>query len=768
MFLLLGSFVYGAVTVPVNLHTSAETINKYIKETDPKILFKSVYIPENLKSKIKIIPLENLIDLLKPFKPRASGVINNDHLAEIVFTSGTTGEPKGIEILRKNILFEIKQLLETIPHEKEYRILSILPLSHVMEQIVGLFLPLARGATIYYLPSVNAVNIRSALRRYHITHIGIVPQIMRMFLDLIEYKLDKPWKTTLFHFFLGFSHHLPFTLRRIIFSPVINQMGGKLKVYGVGSAPLETTLAQTWEDMGIKVVEGYGASETTGAVTANTMDDRKLGTLGRILPGMEVKIGNGGEILARGKNITKGYYRDQLKTKEAFDADGFFRTGDIGFFDKENYLHIKGRVDFRIVTSSGEKIYPEDVERKLNSDGSVWDSCVIGVKKGVGETVHAVLILKKNTAKTPDEIIKRVNLRLETHQQIHEFSLWKDKDFPRLHTLKIDRKKVKENIQGISPMEKSINYEQDSLFDILAIVSNIRPAKIKDSQHLVLDLGIDSLKRVELISLIEDRLGIEIGESGIDQSTTVGKLRKLIAHPSETQELYDIEKIVRYLKNPFSQWIKVTAQNLALFPLYDIFVKIKMASQTDLNHLPSPLIIIGNHPSPHDALSIIQFLPIKIRKKLIILADDIHWGEGRIINGGFLLQMIVGGFPLNKRGGSVRKSLDYLVELIDEGYSVLFLPEGAYSPEELSLGKLHKGLEVLFENTGIPILPCFISGNSRHSFPVSDNPILRRLPHGFSHVTVRIGKLFTLEKKDSLASMEVIRQKLMELSKNDK
>ncbi len=329
---LLGCLSAGIVVVPVGLHATSEVVEKYIDQTNPKILFLSKFYPPNFKrhKDIKIIYLEEIVDLVKDLEIKNLPNVPKNSLAEIVFTSGTTGEPKGVMISHHNILYQIEQLFKIVPKYKHYRLLSVLPLSHVMEQIVGLIGPMSRGGTIYYIPRINAVTIRKALKKYRITELGVVPQLLRMFLDTLEYQISQEKKDGDFKFMLILAKYLPINLRRLFFKPIHDNFGGKLYVFGVGSAPLDVKLAEVWEAIGIKIVEGYGASETTGAVTANKINDRKLGSGGKKLTGMDVKISTDGEIIVKGENVTKGYFENEEKTKESFTSDGYFKTGDVG------------------------------------------------------------------------------------------------------------------------------------------------------------------------------------------------------------------------------------------------------------------------------------------------------------------------------------------------------------------------------------------------------------------------------------------------------
>lgn len=779
---LFGSLSAGIVVVPVGLHSTKEVVEKYIKQTKPKVLFLSKYFPVDISSgsdkSVKKIYLEDILTLVRNVEPKSLPKVGKNALAEIVFTSGTTGEPKGVMISHHNILYEIEQLMKTVPRYRHYRMLSILPLSHVMEQVVGLIGPLARGATIYYTPRINTVAIKKALAKYRITDLGVVPQMLRMFLDSIELQVKQTDSKLLFDVVIKIAPVLPIFLRRALFSKIHDTLGGKLYVFGVGSAPLDVKLAQAWEAMGIKVVEGYGASETTGGVTVNRIDKRKLGSVGKKMSGMEISFSPEKEILVKGDNVTKGYFENDEKTKDSFTSDGFFKTGDVGYFDKGGWLYITGREKFKIVTAAGDKIYPEDVERKLNANHNVWDSCVMGVKKNDGEIVFASLILKPEAKVGIETVIKNVNSALEPNQQILEYSLWSEKDFPRLHTLKVDRNKIKDFIEnqrnGIKMETPQTGVPQDKLIEILAEVCKISPDKIKEGSILTTDLGMDSLKRVELVSLLEEESGTEIDEIAIGKDATVHSVRKLYGLEIVPEpEKYDLEKIRKYITNPFRRALKVILQNFLVFPIFKIIIRTELFSETDFSKLKPPFMLVGNHLDPGDAVSLLSRLPGNIRNRLLIPADDEHWKGNYVVpyllKDGEFIQMFGGGFPLNKHGGAVGKSLETLVDFLEDGYPLLFFPEGQYTtPKGTDLGELKKGIVMLVKGTEIPIIPFYVSGDLYKTFPLRtlDKGAFEHFrPRGFSHVVIRIGKAFTVTDQTDDEIMKRLSEEILKLSK---
>ncbi len=765
-----GALSAGIVVVPVGLHSTSEVVEKYIDQTKPKVLFVSKYYPIDLKKSdrkdLKIIYLEELVELVSNVEVKKLPPGARNQLAEIVFTSGTTGEPKGVMISHNNVMYEIEQLSKTVPRYKHFRLLSVLPLSHVMEQVVGLVMPLFRGATIFYLPRINTVTIRKALQKQHVTDLGVVPQMLRMFLDTIEYQVEQEGDKWLFDLILKVTPRLPIFLRRGIFGKIHQSLGNKLFVFGVGSAPLDVKLAQAWEAMGIKVVEGYGASETTGGVTVNKVDHRRLGSVGKRLPGMEVILSPEKEILAKGDNVTSGYFQNDEKTKESFTTDGYFKTGDVGYFDKDGWLYITGREKFKIVTAAGDKVYPEDVERKLNAHPDVWDSCVLGIKKGDGEIVYATLILKERAKHKIEEIVKQVNSTLEPNQQILDFSLWKDKDFPRLHTLKVDRNNVKASIEnklaGRVLSETRKNQNEDKLVSLVSQVTKVPADKVKEDSSLVTDLGLDSLKRVELVSLLEEELSVEIDEAKIDQETTVKELRHLAYSKVMTKYPYNMERVVNYLESDFGKNLKVLLQDVLIVPFYRIFVRIKSETTTDLSKLPTPVIFAGNHPAAGpDVVCFWNCLPRKVRKNTITVASSWTWNLFPPLG---LAEMILNGtLPLDNYGGAIARSLEGIADVLEQKSNLIIFPEKRPTESGQKLNQIAGGLAIISQGSGVPIVPFFINGDLQKKF-FGLWGFNHLFPKGIAHVQVKIGEPFNLEKVSQEEANNIIREKILNLS----
>jgi long-chain acyl-CoA synthetase len=250
---------------------------------------------------------------------------------QLVFTSGTTGTPKGVILAHDNSIASIETFHRVIP-PMEHRIVSVLPLSHLLEQSVGLYYALSVGADVLYVRSRNPRVIFDALRDHRVTSMVVVPQVLDLFWNAIEREVGKRGRETSFARLRGIARHLPIGLRRRLFGSVHSQLGGSLRLFVSAGAFLPPALQQGWEDLGVIVMQGYGATETGTGSTTN-LEDHGLGTVGRPPQGVEMRLADDGEIQFRGRSVVRGYWNDPTATIEAFTADGWYRTGDIGHLD---------------------------------------------------------------------------------------------------------------------------------------------------------------------------------------------------------------------------------------------------------------------------------------------------------------------------------------------------------------------------------------------------------------------------------------------------
>jgi long-chain acyl-CoA synthetase len=369
-----------------------------------------------------------------------------DEIFQLVFTSGTTGTPKGVMLAHDNILASIESFHAVMPH-LEHRIVSLLPLSHLLEQAVGLFYALSVGADVLYVRSRNPRVIFDALRDHRVTSMVVVPQVLDLFWSAVTREVEKRGRTAVFDRLRGVARHLPMGLRRAMFGSVHKQIGGHLRLFVSSGAFLPPALQQGWEDLGVTVMQGYGATET-GTGSCTTLDDHGPGTVGRPPAGIQMRLAQDGEVQFQGRPLFKGYWRNPEATAAAFTEDGWYHTGDIGHLDDEGRLILSGRMKDIIVLPNGFNVYPEDLENALRIAG-IRDSVVLETKPG---RIEAIVLAGATLGSIPDPAaiharldvaVKAANGSLGPNQRIAGWRLWPEEDFPRTHPLKVKRPLVR-------------------------------------------------------------------------------------------------------------------------------------------------------------------------------------------------------------------------------------------------------------------------------------------------------------------------------------
>jgi long-chain acyl-CoA synthetase len=380
-------------------------------------------------------------------------------LFELVFTSGTTGTPKGVMLAHDNVVASIETFHRIVPR-MEHRLVSLLPLSHLLEQAVGLFYALSVGADILYVRSRNPRVIFDALRDQRVTSMVVVPQVLDLFWSAIEREVAKRGRETAFTRLRGLARHLPMGLRPRLFGSIHKQLGGHFRLFLSAGAFLPPALQQGWEDLGVTVLQGYGTTET-GTGSSTRLDDHGLGTVGVTPEGVEMRIADDGEIQFKGPTVFRGYWENPTATAEAFTPDGWYRSGDIGHRDDAGRLILSGRIKDIIVLPNGFNVYPEDIENALRIAG-IRDSVVIETAPGRIEAIvlgSAAGAPGAIEATDPGELrsrldaaVKAANKSLGPNQRIAGWRLWPEEDFPRTHTLKIKRGQVRAWVAADTPL----------------------------------------------------------------------------------------------------------------------------------------------------------------------------------------------------------------------------------------------------------------------------------------------------------------------------
>lgn len=708
-----GIILRGAVAVPVDFMSDparAETIRTL---TNATVVLQSRFKSERLTQGVSIL-LENLPFLLEEIPPIIEpAVVRPDDTAQLIYTSGTTGNPKGVILTHRNLVANMTQINRQVPIiTSSFSFLSLLPLSHMFEQMGGFFTPLYRGATIVYLRVLKPSAIMEALGEENIYVIMSVPRLMQLLKTTIERELEAKHLSGLFRMLAQMTASLPKAVRRKVFFPVQSTFGDNFTVFVSGGAPLDPEVFNFWNGMGFTVLEGYGLTETSPVLCVNTMERQVAGSVGPPLPGVQVRIEEK-EILARGDNVFPGYYQNEQATRAAFTADGWFRTGDLGEIGPDGWLVIKGREKELIVTGSGVNVYPDELEALLNRIAGVKESCVIGLDRGNGEEVHAVLLLDDSGA-APEEIISQANGKLDALQRITGFTLWHEPEFPKTTTLKIKKFAVKEQLKK-GPEGGAAVAGRDALLNLLAKVTGTGVDKIREESLLVNDLGLTSIDRLELVSFLEQEYRLDIEDSQIGQQTKVSDLRQII---TKREKLTRRDHFRFWTNSGFAREVRMFGDTVVHGPLLRSLATIEVRGSEQLEKLTGPVFFVANHLSYLDQPSIMAALPPEIRYRTATAAwEEFFFGEHqglkRILRrlSYQYASLLFNLFPLPQSQG-FSGSLKFMGRLVDAGINILIFPEGGHARDG-RLQPFQLGLGVMVKELGIPVVPIRISGTGQ-------------------------------------------------------
>jgi long-chain acyl-CoA synthetase len=443
------------ILVPLDLRMSPDAITNVVRRAEPKhlILGTGRDAPDPTQAGLENFPTATVEQLTtepdETFPTDWEAQVaawerpRPDEVWDLIFTSGTTGTPKGVMIAHDNLLSTMEAIGRVVP-SLEHRVVSVLPLSHLFEQAIGLIYALSVGADILYVRSRNPRVIFEALRAHRVTSMIVVPQVLDLFWGAVEREVAKSGRAKAFDRLRSIARRLPYPIRHLIFRQVHARLGSGLRLFVSSGAFLPPSLQQAWEDLGVVVIQGYGSTEN-GFGTCNTPKDHGLGTVGRAVPPVELRIAEDGEVLFRGPTLFKGYWHDPEATARAIDPEGWYHSGDIGHLDKGGRLVLSGRTKDRIVLPNGFKVYPEDIENALRNAG-IRDAIVVETAPG---RIEAVVVrppgVSEDDFRSPmDVAVRAANANLGPNQRIAAWRLWPEDDFPRTHTLKVRRDPVRE------------------------------------------------------------------------------------------------------------------------------------------------------------------------------------------------------------------------------------------------------------------------------------------------------------------------------------
>jgi long-chain acyl-CoA synthetase len=702
-----GCLLQGAIAVPMDQNSTKDFIERVARDVGPKL----IVCPKG--SSLSVAPTFWLeaIDLKSraDHDPAPVGISKGD-IAEIIFTSGTTAEPKGVVISHRNILANLEpiesEVKKYIRYERIFhpmRFLNLLPLSHVFGQFLGIFIPQLIGGEVHFLDSINPSEVMRTCKGQRISVLVCVPRL----LEALRSKLERDLLVRGDQLEAAQGEH--FMKRWWRFRQVHRRFGWKFWAFVCGGAALDEELEEFWSRLGFAVIQGYGMTETASLISINHPFNRARGSIGKALPGTSVRLGLGGQILVRGQSVASGYWRSgQVHPLEC--EDGWFATGDLGHMDQSGRLYFKGREKNVIVTPEGMNVYPEDIERALRRQPEIRDCVVVGLRRGGNAEPCAILIPERGYSDLA-AAVKRANESLAPHQQIRRWHVWPERDFPRTPTQKVKIPQVEDFINNREPGRWPA---QGSLAELIARITGRQIEPLGPDA----ELSLTSIERAELLSALEERYQTELSEELFADARTVGDLERLLYEPAPESIQY------HYFGWPQrwpATWLRALFHAALVWPAALALGCPKVIGRENLRRLKGPLLMISNHVTPIDGGLILAALPFRFRHRLAIAINGERLEQmrnpprqigslKRLLSKikYWLLVVMFGAFPLPQRG-DFRKSFRFAGEVVDRGHSLLIFPEGQITPDG-QIQKFQAGIGLLLNDLKIPVVPIRIDG----------------------------------------------------------
>jgi long-chain acyl-CoA synthetase len=728
-----GCLLRGVIVVPLDLQSEFGFVKRVQKQVGAKLALCDAATSGLVGQTLPVIELDELSSQIAHRSSRPYSITDNryDDAVEIVFTSGTTAEPKGVLITHRNLMAnltplerEIKRYLKWERLVHPVRFLSLLPLSHLFGQFMGIFVPHMLGGEVFLQESLSPSQIVQTVKRERISVVITVPRILDALREKIESDSEARGKLDRFQNAIASSGGRNFLRRWWTFRAIHNMFGWKFWAFVSGGATLNPDTEEFWQRLGFAIIQGYGMTETASLISVNHPFKKGRGSIGKVLPGQEVKLAENGEILVRGENVSPGYWKDDEEPRAA--ENGWFRTGDVGEIDEAGSLYFKDRKREIIVTSAGVNIYPADIELVLGRQPEIKAGVIIKIDGPHGPEPLAVLILCDDHANA-EAIVNQVNRLLAPHQQIRRWFVWPGEDFPRTAMQKVRKQLVGEVVRAElaragqipgSAVASAISLS-NNLVEIIARISKDVSATLDPSAKLGADLKLDSLGRVELLSALEDRYQLEIDEATFTDATTLGEVEKIIREGRlEETAPYPYPKWQQ--RWPLS-WLRIALLYLIVMPVTRVMGWPRINGKKYLRNVRGPLVFICNHVTMADHALALLALPGRFRTRMAIAMDGeqlrgwLHPQPGtrlftRLL---YLLEYVSVVFFFNvfsmPQKSGFRRSFMFAGQMMDCGFSLLVFPEGQRTKHG-ALNPFMPGTGLLIQKLDAPVVPMRIDG----------------------------------------------------------
>jgi len=760
-----GILLRGAVVVPMDSSASLEFVQRVIKDAGVKLILR-----DRQQTEIPGAPPSMIINDFKdaaagPQPPADAGVDPGDEstrstIAEILYTSGTTGEPRGVVLTHGNFLANLEPLERGIDPYRKYeswfhplRFVSLVPLSHVFGQFMALFVPPLLGAAVVFEPSANPSEIIRTVKRERATALIAVPRMLDVLQAGIERDLEARGKSQWMGHTFERANGRKFLRRAWMFRKIHRRFGWKFWGFISGGAALSGVTEEFFRRMGYAVVQGYGMTETASLISLNHPFRSAQGSVGKILPGREFRLAEDGEILVRGENISSAYWEKGEPRPAAQENEGWLRTGDLGELDAEGNLRFRGRKKNVIVSPAGLNVFPEDLEAALRKQPSVRDCVVIPFERGRNAEPCAVLLMKDESEDAARSAVEAANSALAEYQRIRTWFTWPEFDFPRTATGKPRLGEINSRAtQVLAP--KSGNLElaavasspaSGSLDELLSrFTDSPKSSQAGESPSPSASLtSLSSLDRVELLSALEAKFHVELNETAFSAAKTVADVERLLQQPVSGRVEYIYP---RWTQREPVRWLRLLVYYALVWPATQILGHPRIVGRENVRGIRGPILVVSNHITRRaDIGLILASLPMRFRHRLAIamggetLQDMRHppreWFFAKrwaYHLGYWLVTALFNVFPLPQFSG-FRESFRFAGESADRGYSILVFPEGVVNDSTTGeMAPFQKGIGLLSENLPIPIIPIRLDGVWKMK------RARRRLAH-IGEVTVRIG-----------------------------
>lgn len=716
----LGCIFRGAVAVPMDAAADPSFANRVAKDAGVRLsaLDRGLQAPETVPQSFRLPEISGWAD--RPFGTgfAPASALRTDPV-EIVFTSGTTAEPRGVVISHGNILANIEPIEREFQRYRRYekfihplRFLVLLPLSHVFGQLLGIFLPQVIGATAIFLDSLNPAEVIRAVHKERVSVLATVPRVVESLRQKIEADMASEGREETFRRDFAAAEHEKFVKRWWRFRGVRRRFGWKFWALISGGAALPSATEQFFTRLGYAVIQGYGLTETASLVSLNHPFRLQGGSIGKAVPGIEMKLSPEGEILVRGENVAAGYWRNSRVSPVAGE-EGWFYTGDLGERDASGNLFFKGRLKNVIVTPEGLNVYPQDLETELRKEPGVRDCVVVPLARDGNAEPCAVLLLREG--RNAAEIVRRANSRLAPFQQMRHWFTWPGEDFPRTPTQKPALAPIAATVATQNGANGGEFNAAAASSPLAAILARVSPDALRPGSS---SLQLTSLERVELMSALEDRYQVDLSESKFSEVDDLAKLAHLVEAPPEAPARFSYP---RWPQSWLAWIVRGIVWDILARPAMMILGWPRVRGRQHLAGTRGPVLVVANHLTYFDPAYVLAGLPWRFRRGLAVAMDGellesmrhpprdwplwLRWRE-RIA--AFLVTALFNVFPLPRKAG-FRRSFSFAGDLIDRGWNVLVFPEGerAHTPV---MNPFRSGIGLLATRLNVPVVPVRLNG----------------------------------------------------------